>query len=148
MTGHTEGKAALDIACWDLNGKRLDQSIVDLLGGARMDNVLTYHVVGIGTADYAAAEAERLQNEGITRLQLKTGGRPIYEDVASIRAVAEVLDPGTDLAVDTNRGWSTAEAIQVSNACSDITMSLEQTMCNRSRTPPGQGAEPSPDRRG
>ncbi|MFT7474231.1 MAG: L-alanine-DL-glutamate epimerase-like enolase superfamily enzyme [Verrucomicrobiales bacterium] len=126
MTGHSEGKASLDIACWDLIGKKLDQSVVDLLGGARMDDVITYHVVGIGSPDYAASEADRLQDEGITRIQLKAGGRPIHEDIASIRAVAAVIRPGTDLAVDTNRGWSTAEAVQVSNACADVTMSMEQ----------------------
>ncbi|MGI9607493.1 MAG: mandelate racemase/muconate lactonizing enzyme family protein [Acidimicrobiales bacterium] len=123
---HSEGKAALDIACWDLVGKRLGLHVVDLLGGARMDDVITYHVVGIGTPEYAGAEAKKLQNEGVTRIQLKAGGRPIHEDIASIHAVAEVLRPGTDLAVDTNRGWSTAEAIQVSNACTNIMMSLEQ----------------------
>ncbi len=126
MTGHTEGKAALDIACWDLMGKKLDMSIVDLLGGARMTDVVTYHVVGIGSPEYAAGEAERLQNEGITRIQLKAGGRSIHDDIESIHAVADVLRPGTDLAVDTNRGWSTAEAIHVSAACSNITMSMEQ----------------------
>ncbi len=36
------------------------------------------------------------------------------------------MRPGNDLAVDTNRGWSTAEAIQVSDACANITMSMEQ----------------------
>jgi len=126
MTGQSAAKAALDIACWDLIGRKFDLPVVDLLGGARMSNVLTYHVIGIGTPEVAAAHAEQLQNEGITRLQLKAGGRPIHEDIASIRAVAEVLRPGTDLAVDTNRGWSTVEAIQVSNACADITMSMEQ----------------------
>ncbi len=126
MTGHPEGKAAIDIACWDLMGKMLDRSVVDLLGGARMDDVITYHVVGIDTSEVAAAEAVRLQEEGITRIQLKAGGRPIHEDIASIHAVAEVLRQGTDLAVDTNRGWSSAEAIQVSNACASITMSMEQ----------------------
>lgn len=126
MTGHPEGKAAIDVACWDLMGKRLGRSVVDLLGGARMDDVITYHVVGIDTPEVAAAEAVRLQKEGITRIQLKAGGRPIHEDIASIHAVAEVLRPGTDLAVDTNRGWSSAEAIQVSNACASITMSMEQ----------------------
>ncbi len=126
LTGHTEGKAALDIACWDLAGKQLGVSVVDLLGGAQMDDVVTYHVVGISSADDAAATARRLQDEGVTRLQLKAGGRPIHEDIASIHAVADVLLPGTDLAVDTNRGWSTTEAVQVSQACSSITMSLEQ----------------------
>jgi L-alanine-DL-glutamate epimerase-like enolase superfamily enzyme len=126
LDGHTEGKAALDIACWDLIGKRLDQSVVDLLGGAQMTDVITYHVVGIDTPEIAAATATRLQDEGITRIQLKSGGRPIHEDIASIHAVAAVLRPGTDLAVDTNRGWSTVEAVHVSNACADITMSMEQ----------------------
>lgn len=127
LEGHQEGKAALDIACWDLSGKILDRSVVDLLGGARQKDIMTYHVVGIGTPDYAAAEAERLQREGITRLQLKSGGRPIHEDIACIRAVCEVLQPGTALAVDTNRGWSTSEAIMVSNACAGLTFSMEQS---------------------
>jgi L-alanine-DL-glutamate epimerase-like enolase superfamily enzyme len=126
MTGHPEGKAAIDLACWDLMGKWLDRSVVDLLGGPRMDDVITYHVVGIDTPETAAADAVRLQREGITRIQLKAGGRPIHEDIASIHAVGEVLKPGTDLAVDTNRGWSSAEAIHVSNACAGITMSMEQ----------------------
>jgi len=126
LEGHNEGKAAIDIACWDLTGKILNRSVVDLLGGARQQNVITYHVVGIGTPDYAKAEAERLQSEGINRIQLKAGGRSIHEDIASIQAVAKVIQPGTDLAVDTNRGWTTAEAIQVSNACANVMLSMEQ----------------------
>ncbi|MEM6986207.1 MAG: mandelate racemase/muconate lactonizing enzyme family protein [Pseudomonadota bacterium] len=126
LDGHTEGKAAIDIACWDLAGKLFDRPVVDLLGGALADDVITYHVVGIGPAEVAAAEAARLQDSGIKRIQLKAGGRPIDDDIASIRAVADVLAPGTDLAVDTNRGWSTVEAVQVSNACADLKLSLEQ----------------------
>ena len=126
LDGHREAKAAIDIACWDLVGRRLDTHVVDLLGGARCTPVLTYHVVPIGTPDEAAGTAERLQAEGHTRLQLKAGGRPIHADIECIHAVADVLQPGVDLAVDTNRGWSTVEAIQVSNACRHITMSIEQ----------------------
>ncbi len=126
LDGHPEGKAALDIACWDLSGKILDRSVVDLLGGARQKNIITYHVVGIGTPEYAATEAERLQREGITRIQLKAGGRPIDQDIECIKAVCKVLQPGTDLAVDTNRGWTSAEAVKVSNACAGLSLSLEQ----------------------
>ncbi|MEM7091774.1 MAG: mandelate racemase/muconate lactonizing enzyme family protein [Actinomycetota bacterium] len=126
MNGHSEGKAALDIACWDLIGKLTDQSVVDLLGGARMDDVVTYHVVGITDPESAAGLASQLQDDGITRIQLKSGGRPIDEDIACIHAVGEVMRPGTDLAVDTNRGWTTAQAIQVSNACAAVRMSMEQ----------------------
>ncbi len=126
IEGQRAAKAALDIACWDLAAKQLGQPVVDMLGGARSDHVVSYHVVGIATPEEAAAEASALQDQGSTRLQLKTGGRLIHDDIASIRAVADVVRPGTDLAVDTNRGWSTVEALQVSNACASITMSLEQ----------------------
>ena len=126
LDGHPEGKAAIDIACWDLAGKALKRHVVDLLGGAAMDKIVTYHVVGISDADTAAAEAVRLQDTGITRIQLKAGGRPIDQDIDAIRAVAGVMRPSTDLAVDTNRGWTSGEAIRVSNACAGLTLSLEQ----------------------
>ncbi len=126
LDGHTEGKAALDIACWDLSGKIFDRSVTDLLGGRRQENILTYHVIGIGTPEFAAEEAKRLQSQGITRIQLKAGGRDIHEDIACIHAVSAALLPDTDLAVDTNRGWTTAQAIQVSNACADLNFSMEQ----------------------
>jgi len=87
---------------------------------------LQHSVVGISDADTAAAEAVRLQDTGITRIQLKAGGRPIDQDIDAIRAVAGVMRPSTDLAVDTNRGWTSGEAIRVSNACAGLTLSLEQ----------------------
>ena len=126
VDGNEEAKAALDVACWDLVGKLLDRTVVDLLGGARGGHVATYHVVGIGSAESAAGEAERLQAEGITRLQLKAGGRPIDEDIASIHAVAAALRPGTELAVDANRAWTTMQAVHVSRTCADVPMSMEQ----------------------
>ncbi|MEM7376295.1 MAG: mandelate racemase/muconate lactonizing enzyme family protein [Pseudomonadota bacterium] len=126
LDGHTEGKAAIDIACWDLAGKLFDRHVIDLLGGALSDRVSTYHVVGIGEAEVAAADAAALQDAGLRRLQLKAGGRSIDQDIASIRAVAATLRPDTDLAVDTNRGWSTGEALHVSHACADLRLAFEQ----------------------
>ena len=126
LTGETEAKAAIDIACWDLIGKRLEKSVAELLGGIGSDEVITYHVIGITSPEQAAAEAERLQSDGIFRLQLKAGGRSIENDIEAIEAVSGVLKDETILDVDTNRGWSEEEAINVSEACSKISMSMEQ----------------------
>ena len=122
----SEGKAALDIACWDLTGKKTNKSVVELLGGTQKDAVITYHVIGIASPEDAAEEALQLQESGITRIQLKAGGRPIEEDIACIHAVASVLLEQTTLDVDTNRGWTLNEAVKVSEACSSISMSMEQ----------------------
>ena len=61
-----------------------DLHITELLGGAPRSDVATYHVVGIGAPEEAAATAHRLQSEGHNRLQLKAGGRPIKDDITSI----------------------------------------------------------------
>ena len=126
LKGETEAKAAIDIACWDLIGKRLGKSVAELLGGNITDEVITYHVVGITSPENAEEEAARLQVEGISRIQLKAGGRAIENDIEAIKAVSGVLKGGTVLDVDTNRGWTEDEAIQVSNACLEVSMSMEQ----------------------
>ncbi|MGY9074652.1 MAG: mandelate racemase/muconate lactonizing enzyme family protein [Acidimicrobiales bacterium] len=129
VNGANEAKAAIDIACWDLAGKASGKRVCELLGGPRMDPVSTYHVISIGTADESAAHASKLQDDGLLKLQLKAGGRHIDEDIESIRAVSRVVRPGVDLFVDVNRGWTTTEAIQVSEACADLRLSFEQP-CN------------------
>lgn len=109
--GHAAAKAALGIACRDLAGKALNRSVADLLGGARMERVSSYHVVGIGSADEAAEQARRLHQDRLTRIQVKAGGRAIDEDIASGRAVAAARAPGTDLAADAHRGSTTGQVI-------------------------------------
>ena len=126
LKGENEAKASIDIACWDLIGKRLGKSVAELLGGSMTNKVITYHVIGITSPESAAVDAERLQLDGISRLQLKAGGRPVENDIEAIRAVSRVLKDGTVLDVDTNRGWKEDAAIKVSAACSDISMSMEQ----------------------
>ncbi len=126
IDGHNEAKSAIDIACWDLLGKSLGYRVCDLLGGARSNPVPTYHVVGIASPEVAAAQASELQDSGLRKFQLKSGGRNIAEDIESIRAVAAVLRQDTELAVDTNRGWTTMQAQMVSSACRDIQVSMEQ----------------------
>ncbi len=126
LDGNAEARAVLDIACWDLHGKLTNSAVVDLLGGARMEDVSTYHVIGIDTADAAAQAATELQDDGHVQLQLKAGGRPVDADIDSIRAVAAVRRPGVALAVDANRGWTVSEALTVSKACADLQLSLEQ----------------------
>ena len=129
MDGGTGAKSAIDIACWDLLGKATDRRVCDLLGGALMDPVPTYHVVPIGTPEESVALAERLQAEGITKLQLKAGGRRVEDDIASARAVAAVIRPGVDLFVDANRGFTVEQAIQFSQACAGLRFNIEQP-CN------------------
>ena len=126
LMGHLYAKAAIDVACWDATGKSYGVRICDLLGGAVRERVPSYHGVLIASPEDSAADAARRQEEGFPRIQLKVGGRSVEEDIAAIRAVAAVLRPGVRMAADANRAWTTSAAIQVSQACQDIPMVLEQ----------------------
>ncbi|MEM7537869.1 MAG: mandelate racemase/muconate lactonizing enzyme family protein [Chloroflexota bacterium] len=126
LAGHDYAKAALDIAIWDIAGKVFGVRVCDLLGGAVNERVPSYYAIGIDTPEEVARVAHEKQAEGYPRLQLKVGGRPIEEDIATIRKVAEVINPGVRLVADANRGWTMRDAILVSQACRDVSFVIEQ----------------------
>ncbi len=126
LLGHAYAKAPFDVACWDLAGKAADMRVCDLLGGARQDVIPSYYGIMPGTPEQSAEHAVLLQDRGFRRLQVKTGGRPLDEDIAVMRAVAAVARPGVRLLADANRGWTQRDAIVFSGACRDIPLVLEQ----------------------
>ena len=126
LNGHAYAKAAVDIAIWDIRGKAYNARICDLLGGAVREKVPSYYSIGACPLDEAVEIAREKTAEGYPRIQVKLGGRPFEEDIQVLRRVAEALPPGVRLAADANRGWTTRDAILVSEACADIPMVLEQ----------------------
>lgn len=126
LGGHGYAKAAVDIALWDLAGKAYGARVCDLLGGAFTERVPSYYSVAVTEPAQAARIAGERQAEGYRRLQIKVGGRHVAEDIDTIRAVCAVIDPDVALAIDANRGWTTRDAITVSQACRDLRFVLEQ----------------------
>jgi L-alanine-DL-glutamate epimerase-like enolase superfamily enzyme len=129
LNGHNYAKAAVDMALWDICGKHYGTRVCDLLGGAVREKVPSYYSIGICSVEEAVEIAMQKQEEGYPRLQLKVGGRTAEEDIAVIRKVSEILKPGIRLAADANRGWTTRDAIIVSNACEKVSFIMEQP-CN------------------
>ncbi len=126
LAGHAYAKAAIDIALWDIAGKTYGRRICDLLGGAVRERVPSYYAISVGEPGEVANVVRHKQDEGYTRLQLKVGGRAVEEDIEVVRKVFEVKDPNVRIALDANRALTTGEAIQLSNACADLTFVLEQ----------------------
>jgi L-alanine-DL-glutamate epimerase-like enolase superfamily enzyme len=127
LAGHAYAKAAVDIAAHDLVGRKLGLRVCDLLGGALTDRVPSYFATGVGEPDEIARIAAEKAREGYPRLQIKVGGRPVAQDVETVRKVWEaVRGTGVALAVDANRGWTTRDALIASRALADIPCVLEQ----------------------
>ena len=126
LNGSRDAKAAIDIAAWDLAGKRYDRRLCDLLGGASGPTVPTYYAITVAPPKEQALIALEKQRQGFRRLQVKIGGRDVEEDIEALHRIREVLAPGIRLAADGNRGLTGRDAVLLSQRCRDVSMILEQ----------------------
>jgi L-alanine-DL-glutamate epimerase-like enolase superfamily enzyme len=101
------GRAALDCALHDLQGKLLGQPTWRLLGLDR-DGPPTSWTIWLGDPDDMARRAERVAGR-YRKLKLKLGGRDGL-DVERVRAVRSVT--ALPLQVDVNEYWSLDEALE------------------------------------
>jgi L-alanine-DL-glutamate epimerase-like enolase superfamily enzyme len=125
LKGHPYVKSAVDMACWDLLGQVAGQPVCVLLGGRYGDDVVLYRAISQDTPDAMARSVAGYRADGYRRFQLKVGGDPDV-DIARIRAVRAVLQPGDRLVADANTGWTQHEALRVARAVRDVDVYIEQ----------------------
>jgi L-alanine-DL-glutamate epimerase-like enolase superfamily enzyme len=125
LKGHPYVKSALDMACWDILGKATNQPVCTLLGGRYGDDFVLYRAISQESPEAMAGRVAGYRAEGYRRFQLKVGGDPA-DDIARIRAVAAVLQPGDRLVADANTGWLLHDAMRVVRAVRDIDIYIEQ----------------------
>lgn len=126
LNGHQYAKAAIDIAIYDLIGKKTGLRVADLLGGLCTESVPSYYAMAVGLPDEISRIAAEKAAEGYPRLQIKIGGRPVETDIEAVRKVWETVGNKLRLAVDGNRGLTSRDALRLSRECADIPFIFEQ----------------------
>lgn len=120
-------KAAIDIACFDIAGKKLDVPVYQLIGGRYHEKFPITHVLSIGTPEKMANEAEERVRQGYRSFKMKVGTE-VMKDVERIQAVRERIGFDIAIRVDVNQGWeNSATTLRGLRALRDVDLDwLEQ----------------------
>ena len=114
--------SAIDMACWDLKGKAVGQSVCALLGGLR-ERVTTYASGALLRAhpvDYLANAGPRLVDMGFRQMKMQCWSEPTVEaSVERVAVMREAIGPDIDLMCDINQLWSVNQAIEVGSRIAD-----------------------------
>lgn len=102
--GAPTAKAAIDIACFDILGKKLGQPVYQLIGGRYHDEFQITHVLSIAEPKHMAREAASMVDKGYASLKIKVG-TDVKKDVERIQAVREQIGNNIAIRVDVNQGW-------------------------------------------
>ncbi|WP_226013365.1 mandelate racemase/muconate lactonizing enzyme family protein [Halomicrobium salinisoli] len=123
--------SGVDLALWDLRGKRRGESVASMLGGRRRDAVRAYatgHYFKHGAdleAQYERIAAEAAANaDRLGAVKAKVGlsllGYGPDEDVELVRRIRDAVGPETTLLVDANYAYDAGTARRVGRELADL----------------------------
>jgi L-alanine-DL-glutamate epimerase-like enolase superfamily enzyme len=124
--------AAIDLALWDLEGRRTGRPVWQLLGAERAVPVEVNYTIAAADRAGAASQAAIARAAGFRCVKAKVG---IGDDAGRLAAIRAVLGPEGAIRLDANGAWSPEEATAALRAlrpvgielCEEPVRGLEQT---------------------
>ncbi|WP_436348227.1 mandelate racemase/muconate lactonizing enzyme family protein [Natronorubrum sp. FCH18a] len=119
--------SAVDIALWDIKGKKYDEPVWRLLGGAS-ETVPVYYTIGQAIRDEArlAEIVTDLVSDGAERIKIVVGkgewATPRI-DARRVTAVRDAIGDDVELAIDANYLYSVDEALELCNRLESVSLS-------------------------
>ncbi|MBA31746.1 MAG: galactonate dehydratase [Chloroflexi bacterium] len=116
--------SAIDIALWDIKGKRLSVPIYELMGGKTRDKVRCYMHVGGATKDELVESAIQAAKEGFTAVRFTPYNPTTFhlhksytewadDAVERVGAVRDAVGKQVDICVEIHRQMNPAESISL-----------------------------------
>jgi muconate cycloisomerase len=112
MYGNAAAKSALDMAIYDLAGKRWRVPVSALLGGVARTEIPVLWMLAAGDIAADAAAAKRMADAGFVAFKVKVGGATPEADVERCRAVRAAVGRNPRISADANQGYSEAQALR------------------------------------
>lgn len=110
MLHNCSAKAALDIAVYDLFGKRYGLPLYKLFGGY-CRSMKTDLTISLNEPAEMVRDSLEAVAEGYTALKLKVGNDPAL-DIRRVQAIRDAVGPAVKIRLDANQGWNAKEAVR------------------------------------
>lgn len=111
--GNRFAKCAIQTALLDIQAKRLNLPLSELLGGRLRERLPVLWTLASGDTEKDIAEAKKMiALKRHNTFKLKIGARPLQEDVEHVIAIKRALGADISVRVDVNRAWSELECIR------------------------------------
>lgn len=112
--GNSSAKCAVDLAMYDLMGKKMNQPVYKLLGGYS-NHVQNDITIGISAPDAMAAKAaSRVEKDGFHILKVKAGIN-VKDDIQALTLIRQAVGDNIRLRVDANQGYNASTAVYALN---------------------------------
>ena len=117
MVHNTSAKAAIEIALYDLVGKRWNVPLYKLLGGAKQQ-LETDITISVNPVDEMVRDAVTAAQRGFRILKIKVGN-DVKLDVERLTAIKAAIPAGSVIRVDANQGWTPRQAVRIIKTLED-----------------------------
>ncbi|MCH4246884.1 MAG: muconate/chloromuconate family cycloisomerase [Acinetobacter populi] len=130
INGNRFAKCAIQTALLDIQAKRLNLPISEVLGGRLRDRLPVLWTLASGDTEKDIAEAKKMiELKRHNTFKLKIGSNPLQHDVDHVIAIKKALGGDISIRVDVNRAWSELECIQGIQQLQDGGIDLIEQPC-------------------
>ncbi len=111
IKGNPSLKAGVNLALYDILGKKAEIPLFKLLGGYR-DKIETSMTIGLSSVDTMVEKAKSYVSQGFTCLKVKCGMDP-DQDIEMVLAIRNEVGSNIKIRLDANEGYTLEKALRV-----------------------------------
>lgn len=111
MYGNDSAKSALDVAFFDLAGKKSKKPVYELLSARKRDRIPVLWMLASGAMASDEEDARQKIDAGFRAFKLKVGVNPISVDVERAAHARGVVGDEIMLSADANQAWSAEDGV-------------------------------------